>query len=144
MRVKLAWLVRVGVHAHPLSLLLPSPVKLQCTLQLSRQIHWPYFISTNICTLWLKLRWMGTQRVQMKGVLPFFFVSSLGLSCWYKRFLSRLRCSGRPMQYKILFSSPNTISTSLSPSPCKLGRQPCSVAHLLLCVSIEDTQIRKW
>ncbi len=26
-----------GVHAHPLSLHLPSPVKLQCTLQLSRQ-----------------------------------------------------------------------------------------------------------
>ncbi len=41
-----------GVHAHPLSLLLPSPVTLQCTLQLSGQIHWPCFISTNICTLW--------------------------------------------------------------------------------------------
>jgi len=40
MRVKLAlagggW----GVHAHPLSLHLPSPVKLQCTLQLSGQTH---------------------------------------------------------------------------------------------------------
>ncbi len=56
MRVKLAWLVRVGGArpvAHPLSLLLPSPVKLQCTLQLSGQIHWPCFISTNICTLCL-------------------------------------------------------------------------------------------
>ncbi len=41
-----------GVHAHLLSLHLPSPVKLQCTLQLSGQIHWPCFISTNICTLW--------------------------------------------------------------------------------------------
>ncbi len=30
-----------GVHAHPLSLLLPSPVKLQCTLQLSGQTHYP-------------------------------------------------------------------------------------------------------
>jgi hypothetical protein len=40
-----------GVHAHPLSLHLPSPVKLQCTLQLCGQIHWPCFISTNICTL---------------------------------------------------------------------------------------------
>ncbi len=28
-----------GVHAQPLSLHLPSPVKLQCTLQLSGQIH---------------------------------------------------------------------------------------------------------
>jgi hypothetical protein len=28
-----------GLHAHPLSLHLPSPVKLQCTLQLSWQIH---------------------------------------------------------------------------------------------------------
>jgi hypothetical protein len=54
MGVKLAWLVRVGGArpSHPPSLLLPSPVKLQCTLQLSGQIHWPYFISTNICTLW--------------------------------------------------------------------------------------------
>ncbi len=34
-----------GVHAHPLSLHLPSPVKLQCTLQLSGKIHWPCFIS---------------------------------------------------------------------------------------------------
>ncbi len=34
-----------GVYAHPLSLHLPSPVKLQCTLQLSGQIHWPCFIS---------------------------------------------------------------------------------------------------
>jgi hypothetical protein len=28
-----------GVHAHPLSLHLPSPVKLQCALQLSGQTH---------------------------------------------------------------------------------------------------------
>ena len=28
-----------GVHAHSLLLHLPSPVKLQCTLQLSGQIH---------------------------------------------------------------------------------------------------------
>ncbi len=28
-----------GVHAHPLLLHLPSPVKLQCTLQLSGQTH---------------------------------------------------------------------------------------------------------
>ncbi len=30
-----------GLHAHPLSLLLPSPVKLQCTLQLSGQTQNP-------------------------------------------------------------------------------------------------------
>ncbi len=40
-----------GVHAHPLSLHLPSPLKLECTLELSGQIHWPCFISTNMCTL---------------------------------------------------------------------------------------------
>ncbi len=37
--------MRVGVHAHPLLLHLPSPVKLQCTLQLSGQLHWACFIS---------------------------------------------------------------------------------------------------
>ncbi len=41
-------LVRGGctlhMHAHPLSLYLPSRTKLQCTLQLRGQIHSPYFI----------------------------------------------------------------------------------------------------
>ncbi len=32
-----------GVHAHPLSLYLPSRTKLQCTLQLRGQIHTSYF-----------------------------------------------------------------------------------------------------
>ncbi len=35
----------VGVHAHPLSLYLPSRTKLRCTLQLRGQIHSPCFIS---------------------------------------------------------------------------------------------------
>jgi hypothetical protein len=41
MRVKLAQTGEGGgaLHAHPLSLHLPSPVKLQCTLQLSGQTH---------------------------------------------------------------------------------------------------------
>jgi hypothetical protein len=34
-----------GCTPTPLLLHLPSPVKLQCTLQLSGQIHWPCFIS---------------------------------------------------------------------------------------------------
>ncbi len=49
------WLVRVGVHAHPLLLYLPSCTKLQCTLQLRGQIHSRYFMSTIICTLWFTL-----------------------------------------------------------------------------------------
>jgi hypothetical protein len=44
-----------AVQAHPLSLYLPSCTKLCCTLQLSRQIHFPYFFSTPICTLWSQL-----------------------------------------------------------------------------------------
>jgi hypothetical protein len=49
MRVKLAWLVRVGgARPPPFTTFTPSPVKLQCTLQLSGQIHWPCFISTTI------------------------------------------------------------------------------------------------
>ncbi len=43
-KISLGWW-EWGVHAHPLSLHLPSPVKLQCTLHLSGQIHWPCFIS---------------------------------------------------------------------------------------------------
>jgi hypothetical protein len=39
---------RWGLHAHPLSLYLPSHIhtKLQCTLELRGQIHSPFFIST--------------------------------------------------------------------------------------------------
>ena len=48
MRVKFALAGKGGgctPTPHPLLLHLPSPVKLQCTLQLSGQIHWPFFIS---------------------------------------------------------------------------------------------------
>ncbi len=38
-------------------------------------------------------------------------------------------------QYKIFFSSPYTISMPLVPAPSKLGKQPCWVASLLVCVS---------
>ncbi len=44
-----------GVHAHPLSLYLPSRTELWCTLQLRGQIHFPYFYSTPLCTLQLFL-----------------------------------------------------------------------------------------
>ncbi len=37
-------------------------------------------------------------------------------------------------QYKIFLSSPYTISIHLFPSPSKLGRRPCWVAFLLVCV----------
>ncbi len=37
---------------------------------------------------------MGTQRVQMKGVLPWLVLG--GLSCQYKRFLFSLGCSSQP------------------------------------------------
>ncbi len=37
-----------------------------------------------------------------------------------------------------IFSSPYTFSIPLSPLPSKLGRQPCWVAYLLLCVSCGD------
>ncbi len=36
---------------------------------------------------------------------------------------------------KNIFSSPYTVSIPLSPSPIKLGRQPCWVTGLLVCVS---------
>jgi hypothetical protein len=61
-------------------------------------------------------------------------VGSLGFSCWYKRFLFCLGWSSRPSKKK-LFSLPYTILLPLSPSPSKLGRQPCWVACLILCVS---------
>ncbi len=46
MRVKLTRAGEGGGARPPFSLHLPSPVKLQCTLQLSGQIHWPCSISS--------------------------------------------------------------------------------------------------
>ncbi len=79
----------------------------------------------------LKLRWMGTERVQMKGVLPW-------LVPWAGRadtrdFRSALVAPVSPVQ--IFFFSPYTLSIPLSPSPSKLGRQPSWVACLLVGVS---------
>ncbi len=74
----------------------------------------------------LKLRWMGTQRVQMKGVLSWLF----SWAC----FCSAL--AALVSSVHSFFSSQYAISISLSPLPSKLGRQPCWVACLLVCVSI--------
>ncbi len=53
-------LVRVGVHAHPLSLYLPSSTTLWCEYTIQRrQVHFSYFYSTTICTLWNRLSQKG-------------------------------------------------------------------------------------
>ncbi len=69
-----------GVHAHPLSLYLPSRTKLWCTLHLRGQIHSPYFYSTPTCTLWLK-HWTELDgRNQDGGKNVFFLFMVVGLA----------------------------------------------------------------
>jgi hypothetical protein len=63
---------------------------------------------------------------------------SLGLSCWYKRFLFCLGCSSQPST-KYFIPLLYTISIPWSPSPSKLGRHSCWVACLLVCVSLWGT-----
>ncbi len=70
----------------------------------------------------LKLRQMGTQRVQMKGVLR----------AGTRGFCPTLAAVVGPVQN--IFFSLYTISINLSPLPSKLGRQSCRVACLLICV----------
>ncbi len=122
------------VHADTLSLYLPSRTKLRCMLQLKGQIHSPkIFYSIHICTLWLKLRQMGTQGVHTYERYP-SVVGSVSSSCRFKRFLSCLGRSSRPSK-KYFVSSSYIIFLTLSPSPSKVGRQSCRVARLLICVS---------
>ncbi len=64
-----------------------------------------------------------------------FLVGSLGLSCLYKRFLFCLSCSVGPVQNIFFLTVQYIISILLSPSPCKLGRQPCWVTCLIVFVS---------
>ncbi len=69
----------------------------------------------------LKLRWMGTQRVQMKVVLS-WLVSSLGLSC------NEIFCSAWLAQYKLFFPH-YTLFQFLCP------HRPASWAGSRVCVS---------
>jgi hypothetical protein len=79
---------------------------------------------------WLvKLRRIGTQRLQMKGGPS--LVGSLGSSCWYKRLLSCLKCSDQPC--KKYFSPFRTLFQFMCPlPPSSLGRQSSRAACLWL------------
>ncbi len=87
----------------------------------------------------LKLRRMGTHRVQIKGVLPW-------LVRWACRANTRdflcLGCSSRPST-KYVFSHPYNISVHLCLSPGKLGRQPCWVACLSVTVSVYGSAYKR-
>ncbi len=76
----------------------------------------------------------GTQRVQMKGVLPWLF--RWACAAGTRDFCPALAALIGPVQN--IFSSPYTISMPLSLSPSKLGRQLCWVACLLVSVSGAD------
>ncbi len=76
---------------------------------------------------------VGNQRVQIKGALPW-------LVRWASRAFTKIFVQSWLLlaallsgQYKIYFSSPCSIPIPLSPSPTKLGSQPCWVAFLLVC-----------
>ncbi len=72
---------------------------------------------------------MGAQR---EGG-PVLF-GSLGSSCWYKKFLFCLACSGQP-SIKYFFPHRTLFQFFVSPSPSNLGRQSCRAACLWMCVS---------
>ncbi len=61
-------------------------------------------------------------------------VGSLGLSCQFKRFLFSLGCSSWPSTNIFFVAVHYSISIPLSPSSSNLGREPCWVACLLVCV----------
>jgi hypothetical protein len=54
-----------GVHAHPLLLYLPSHAKVQCTIQLRGQMHFPYFISTPMYSV----VWTSYLRTELTSVV---------------------------------------------------------------------------
>jgi len=84
---------------------------------------------------------MGTQIVQMKGVLSW-------LGRWACRAGTRDFCSALAAlvwaQYKIFFflTVHCSISIYVSPSPSNLGRQSCRAAYYGMCVSVPDLMLR--
>ena len=103
-----------GVHAHPLSLHLPSPVKL---LQLSGQIHQPYFISSKNMYSVGKLQGKSHLCIPFLGIAP--PQSQFPHSCicerfiyfqdWSTYFLQQNRQLGRSIMgiYKIAYRHMN-------------------------------------
>ena len=75
---------------------------------------------------------MGTRRVQMKEILSSFLGWFIGLVVPIQE-ISVLPLAALVGPNKIFFSSTYTISIPLSPSPSKLGRQPCWATCLLAC-----------
>ncbi len=75
----------------------------------------------------------GLKEQKRKGSFRGWFVSNrLGSSCWYKRLLSYLGCSGqRSTKY---FFPHRTLFQFMRP-PSNLGRQSCRAAYLWMCVS---------
>ncbi len=92
----------------------------------------PYVERGGPCLL-LKLRRMGTQRGQMKGVLswPVPWACRAGT----RDFCSPLASLVGPLQNIFFLTIQYFNSFVPIPSPSKLGRQPCWVACLSLCVS---------
>ncbi len=82
--------------------------------------------------LTVEMRWMGIKRVQVKGALS--WLVSWACRAGTREFCSTLSALVGPVQN--IFSSPYTISIPLSPSPSKLGRQPCWVACLLVSIGL--------
>ncbi len=65
-RVAMATLQRTFHHSpfHSTVSTIPSRAKVRCTVQLSGQMHSPYFYSTPIFTLWLSKRLCNVHCVQ--------------------------------------------------------------------------------
>jgi hypothetical protein len=67
-------LAMVGVHAHPLSLNLPSRTKLWCKLQLKGQVHYPYFFFDLLCPngtrLSTRCHFTGPKRLKKSRAQP--------------------------------------------------------------------------
>ncbi len=79
----------------------------------------------------LKLSWMGTQRAQMKGSLP--WMVNLNLSCRYKRFLLCLGCCSRP--HTKYFFPHRTVFQFLCPHRPAAG-EAAVLGHLSLIMSL--------
>ncbi len=91
-----------GVHAHPFSLYLPLCTKLQWTLQLRGQIHFPYFIST-LCVLCV----LDIQR-HLGGDMCFLDAPDpkkpqyIPKGGWTNKVLTYLQCWKTPLGFKLV------------------------------------------
>ncbi len=122
------------MHAHPLSLYLPSRKMLRCTLQLRGQMHPPYFYTTPICTLCIPSFRLYLYMYSVLQIFPIFITSMYSMSL--QHYMQLYVCAFSVCQFQVLSSVP-TVLYVYAPGPYVYATV-CTSVYAPLCTNTID------